>query len=65
MPDFLSSATGHAGDRFAADERVSSKLSTQSPAPTCCLVDGDPTATIADTLSIRAVWRHGVRQTPA
>jgi len=27
------------------------------------LVDGDPTATIADTLSIRAVWRRGVRQT--
>ena len=29
------------------------------------LVDGDPTTTIADTLSIRAVWRRGVRQTPA
>ena len=25
----------------------------------------NPTATIADTLSIRAVWRRGVRQTPA
>ena len=29
------------------------------------LVDGDPTTTIADTLSIRAVWRRGVRQAPA
>jgi hypothetical protein len=29
------------------------------------LVDGDPTTTIADTLSIRAVWRRGARQTPA
>ena len=33
------------------------------------LVDGDPTTTttttIADTLSIRAVWRRGVRQPPA
>jgi imidazolonepropionase-like amidohydrolase len=30
------------------------------------LVDGDPTTTtIADTLSIRAVWRRGVRQTAA
>ena len=29
------------------------------------LVDSDPTTTIADTLSIRAVWRRGVRQTPA
>ena len=28
------------------------------------LVDGDPTTTIADTLSIRAVWRRGARQTP-
>jgi imidazolonepropionase-like amidohydrolase len=26
------------------------------------LVDGDPTATISDTLSYRAVWRRGVRQ---
>ena len=25
------------------------------------LVDSDPTTTIADTLSIRAVWRRGVR----
>jgi imidazolonepropionase-like amidohydrolase len=29
------------------------------------LVDGDPTTTIADTLSIRAVWRRGARQAPA
>ncbi len=29
------------------------------------LVDGDPTATISDTLSIRAVWRRGVRQAAA
>ena len=156
----LSSATGHAGARFAADERVSSKLSTQwldalrgcmnvypqgdlddalaavpalhaagvdiltgtdvsGPDPAfggmahgasvhhelqllatagltpvqalraatatparrfgltdrgrvspgaradLLLVDGDPTTTIADTLSIRAIWRRGVRQTPA
>jgi len=27
------------------------------------LVDGDPTTTIADTLSIRAVWRRGARLT--
>jgi imidazolonepropionase-like amidohydrolase len=27
------------------------------------LVDGDPTSSIADTLSIRAVWRSGVRTT--
>ena len=27
------------------------------------LVDGDPIATISDTLSIRAVWRRGVCQT--
>ena len=26
------------------------------------LVDGDPTSTISDTLSTRAVWRRGVRQ---
>jgi imidazolonepropionase-like amidohydrolase len=26
------------------------------------LVDGDPTRTISDTLSIRSVWRQGVRQ---
>jgi imidazolonepropionase-like amidohydrolase len=29
------------------------------------LVDGDPTATISDTLSIGAVWRRGVRQAAA
>lgn len=29
------------------------------------LVDGDPTTTISDTLSIRAVWRRGVRQPAA
>ena len=29
------------------------------------LVDGDPTAAIASTLSIRAVWRRGVRQAAA
>jgi len=29
------------------------------------LVDGDPTITISDTLSARAVWRRGVRQTAA
>jgi len=29
------------------------------------LVDGDPTATISDTLSIRAVWRRGVRRAAA
>ena len=29
------------------------------------LVDGDPTVTISDTLSTRAVWRRGVRQTTA
>ena len=29
------------------------------------LVDGDPTTTIVDTLSIRAVWRRGARQAPA
>lgn len=29
------------------------------------LVDGDPTITISDTLSTRAVWRRGVRQTAA
>jgi imidazolonepropionase-like amidohydrolase len=29
------------------------------------LVDGDPTTTIADTLSIRAVWRRGACQTAA
>lgn len=26
------------------------------------LVDGDPTSNIADTLSVRTVWRRGVRQ---
>jgi imidazolonepropionase-like amidohydrolase len=29
------------------------------------LVDGDPTASISDTLSIGAVWRRGVRQPAA
>lgn len=29
------------------------------------LVDGDPTTTISDTLSTRAVWRHGVSASPA
>ncbi len=29
------------------------------------LVDGDPTATISDTLSIGAVWRRGIRQAAA
>jgi imidazolonepropionase-like amidohydrolase len=26
------------------------------------LIDGDPAKTISDTLSVRAVWRRGVRQ---
>jgi alpha-D-ribose 1-methylphosphonate 5-triphosphate diphosphatase PhnM len=26
------------------------------------LVDGDPTKTISDTLSVRMVWRRGVQQ---
>jgi imidazolonepropionase-like amidohydrolase len=29
------------------------------------LADGDPTTIISDTLSIRAVWRRGVRQPAA
>ena len=39
--------------------------SPRGPAPTCYWSTAIPTTTIADTLSIRAVWRRGARQAPA
>ena len=60
------------GGAYAIDDHVQRRFGltdrgriTPGARADLLLVDGDPTTTIADTLSIRAVWRRGVRQTPA
>lgn len=54
----LHSATALTARRFELNDRgrVAQGLSAD-----LLLVDGDPTGDMGDTLSVRAVWRHGVR----
>jgi imidazolonepropionase-like amidohydrolase len=58
----LRAATSTPARRFGLTDRGRITVGARAD---LLLVDGDPTTTIADTLSIRAVWRRGVRQTPA
>jgi imidazolonepropionase-like amidohydrolase len=55
----LRSATSVPARRFALTDRG---RITPGALADLLLVDGDPTTTISDTLSTRAVWRRGVPQ---
>jgi imidazolonepropionase-like amidohydrolase len=54
----LRSATALPAQRFGLSDRGRIAAGLRAD---LLLVDGDPTVTIGDTLSIRAVWRRGVR----
>lgn len=56
--DALRAATATPARRFGLTDR--GRIAPGARAD-LLLVDGDPIATISDTLSIRAVWRRGVR----
>lgn len=60
--DALRSATSVPARRFLLTDR--GRIAPGARAD-LLLVDGDPTTTISDTLSRRAVWRSGVMQTAA
>ena len=58
----LRAATSTPARRFGLSDRGRITVGARAD---LLLVDGDPTTTISDTLSIRAVWRRGVRQASA
>ena len=57
----LRAATSTPADRFGLADRGRIVAGARAD---LLLVDGDPTTTISDTLSIRAVWRRGVLGAP-
>ena len=57
----LQAATSTPARRFGLSDRGRITVGARADV---LLVDGDPTTTISDTLSIRAVWRRGVHQAP-
>lgn len=58
----LNAATSLPAERFGLADR--GRIGAGARAD-LILVDGDPTTSIGDTLSLRAVWREGVRLDPA
>jgi imidazolonepropionase-like amidohydrolase len=56
----LQAATATPARRFGLTDR--GRIAPEARAD-LLLIDGDPTTNIADTLSIRAIWRRGVRLT--
>ena len=58
--DALRAATSTPARRFGLTDR--GRIAPGARAD-LLLVDGDPTTTISDTLSVRAVWRSGIRLT--
>jgi adenine deaminase len=55
----LRAATSTPARRFGLTDRGRIEASARAD---LLLVDGDPTTTISDTLSIKGVWRRGVHQ---
>ncbi|MNP59272.1 isoaspartyl dipeptidase [compost metagenome] len=55
----LQSATSKTARRFSLDDRG---RIVEGARADLVLVDGDPTAHISDTLSIREVWKRGIRK---
>jgi imidazolonepropionase-like amidohydrolase len=58
----LRAATRTPAQRFGLDDRGRIAPGLRAD---LLLVDGDPTATVSDTLGIRAIWRRGTRLTGA
>ncbi|MFK4836026.1 amidohydrolase family protein [Microbacterium sp. ZW T2_14] len=55
----ISAATAVTARRFGLTDRGTIAVGRRAD---LLLVDGDPTATITDTLNVRDVWRRGIRQ---
>ncbi|MNV81426.1 isoaspartyl dipeptidase [compost metagenome] len=55
----LQSATSKTARRFSLDDRG---RIVEGARADLVLVDGDPTTHISDTLSIREVWKRGIRK---